>query len=379
MTAPNPTKLALVMTGGGARAAYQVGFLRTLQRIRPGLHVPILTGVSAGAINAAFLAARTEPWPERVEQLAELWSTLEAEQVFQLGSWQLLRRVVGWGAGLASGGRLPIKLRSMVDTEPLGELLASRLGASGGDLVGVRTNVERGELEALAITTSSYSTGQSITWVQGRAIETWERPNRRSHLCRMTVDHVMASSSLPLFFPAIRIGDAWYGDGGMRLTAPLAPAVHLGATKILAISTRTSKSFDEAAQPVITGYPPPAQVAGQLLNSIFLDQLDGDALRMDRINRLLARLPEQGDETLRPVDLFVARPSEDLGALANRYEPRLPGGFRFLTRGTGTKRTRSNDLLSLVMFQPDYLRHLLELGERDAEARHGELEAFLED
>jgi NTE family protein len=188
---------------------------------------------------------------------------------------------------------------------------------------------------------------------------------------------VLASSALPLFFPAVQVEDEWFGDGGIRLTAPLSPAVHLGARRILAISTRYGRNRAEADDPAVLGYPPPAQVAGVLLNAIFLDQFDGDALRLELLNKLVRSLPEGRRAGLREIELHMLRPSSDLGRLANEYEARLPRTFRFLTRGLGTRHTRSNDLLSLLMFQGDYLRALLELGERDGEARAGEIDRFL--
>jgi NTE family protein len=189
----------------------------------------------------------------------------------------------------------------------------------------------------------------------------------------------MASSALPFFFPAIEVDGEWFGDGGMRLTAPLSPAVHLGARRIIAISTRYARTRAEADRPAVVGYPPPAQVAGVLLNSIFLDLLDHDALHLNQINHLVAALPEGRRDGLRRIDLLVLRPSSDLGRLANAYEPELPRAFRFLTRGLGTRETRSNDLLSLVMFQRDYVKRLMEMGEADAVARMAEIRRFLLD
>jgi NTE family protein len=187
----------------------------------------------------------------------------------------------------------------------------------------------------------------------------------------------MASSALPFFFPAIEVDGHWYGDGGIRLTAPLSPAVHLGAAKIFAVSTRYARSREEADLPLVAGYPPPAQVAGMLFNAIFLDLLDGDAMHLQQVNQLLAQLPVERWGTLRPIELLVLRPSQDLGRLANDYEAALPRGFRFLTRGLGTREARSNDMLSLVMFQADYVRRLIEIGEADAAARGDEIASFL--
>jgi NTE family protein len=254
------------------------------------------------------------------------------------------------------------------------------LNSDGNDIPGIAKSLRAGWLRAIALTASSYTTGQSVTWVQACdecGIQTWERPNRKSIACSIGVSHVLASASLPFFFPAVEYDGAWYGDGGIRLTSPLSPAVHLGARRILAVSTRYARSRDEAERPAISGYPPPAQVAGVLYNAIFLDQLDGDAFQMRQINHLVARLPEEERDGLRHIDLLMLRPSMDLGRLANHYEPELPRPFRFLTRGLGTRETRSNDMLSLLMFQSDYVTRLIELGEADASARVDDIRRFL--
>jgi NTE family protein len=180
-----------------------------------------------------------------------------------------------------------------------------------------------------------------------------------------------------MLFPAVQIDGHWFGDGGIRLTAPLSPAVHLGARRIIAISTRYGRSQAEADLPATDGYPPIAQIAGVLFNAVFLDLFDADALTLQRVNRVVERLPPEARGELQQVELLLHRPSRDLGRLANEYEAELPRAFRFLTRGLGTRETRSNDLLSLVMFQPDYLARLIELGETDARARMGEIESFL--
>jgi len=232
-------------------------------------------------------------------------------------------------------------------------------------------------LRAVALTAASYTTGRSVTFIQGRDVEPWERADRVSRQCTLRVEHVMGSAALPIFFPAVQIENGYYGDGGMRLTSPLSPAVHLGAGRILAISTRHVPSLAETRMHALEGYPPPAQIFGDVMSAIFLDQFDGDALRLQRINQLLKATPEGARQGLRPVELLLLRPSSDLGRLAHEYEARLPRTFRFLTRGLGTQETRSNDLISLVMFQPDYLKRLLELGEEDARERAGEIEAFV--
>jgi NTE family protein len=364
------------MSGGGARAAYQVGFLRCLARSRPNLPLPILTGVSAGAINAVFLAAHPGPLGRAVADLSALWLSLDDDQVYRVGAFGLATNAVRWGVGLLTGGRLKPG-RGLVDTTPLRRTLERALGADDGDVPGIAANFRAGRLDALAISATSYDTGASITFVQGPAIPAWDRGARRSRAARIRVEHTMASTALPFLFPAVQIGAEWYGDGGMRMIAPFSPAIHLGADRILAISTRHPPTPREAEEPVSVGYPSVARIAGVVLSSIFLDQFDGDALRLERINRLVTGHPEEQRDGLRHVRALVLRPSRDLGKLANDFEPRQPRTVRFLTRGLGTRDLRSNDLLSLIMFQPDYLARLVELGEADAEERAAEIAAFL--
>lgn len=376
--AARPGELAIALTGGGARAAYQVGLLVWLARRFPELEVPILTGVSAGAVNAGHLAAHPGNFRAAVSDLARLWSDLTPDDVFRVDTRSLAGHVARWAARLTVGGltRTPA-VHGLVDTTPLRGLLEDVLAAENGEIVGIADNLRRGRLKAIAVSTTSYGTGRSVAWAQGREIQGWARPNRMGVQTALTVDHIMASAALPLFFPAVRLGDDWHGDGGIRLAAPLSPALHLGAGRIIAISTRHSPSQAEAEAPVTVGYPPPAQVLGVLMNAIFLDVIDQDALRLERLNRLLRRLPEEQRDGLRIVDLLVLRPSRDLGRLARDYEPRLPGAFRILTRALGTRQTLSPDALSLVMFQSDYLRRLIEMGEADAEARAEEIERFV--
>ncbi len=370
--------LGLVMGGGGARAAYQVGFLSCLARHWPKLEIPIVTGVSAGAINSAFLACHPGGFEAAVAELSGLWSELTIDQVLKSDVSSFVRSVMRWGLRLVSGGsRLAPPARSMVETAPLRAFLERVLRAKDGVLVGVEENLRSGRLKAAAITTTDYATGQSITFVQGRDPPMWQRPARRSVPAILTVDHVLASSALPLFFPAVKIGGSWHGDGGVRLTAPLSPALHLGAERILAISTRYQRTQAEADRPATVGYPPPAQVIGVLMNAIFLDMLDFDALNLDRLNRLIELVPEDQRMGLRPAKLLLLRPSRDLAQLATEYEPRLPQPFKFLTRGLGTRETKSPDSLSMIMFQPEYLQHMIRMGIQDAEQRLGEIESFL--
>ena len=355
-----------------------MGVRRFDARNVPHLRSPDVTGASAGAINAALLASHHGSFLQAVRELSQLWSNLTVEDVFRVDVRSLTLNGFRWLRQLASGGMggAP-RVRGLVDTQPLRNYLTEVLHAVDGELTGVRYNLDRGRLRAVAISTSSYSTGRSVTWVQGSDIIGWQRPRRRSLSAVITVEHVMASAALPLIFPAVQLENAWYGDGSIRLTAPLAPVLHLGARRVLAISTRYDSKEDEEEEPTIYGYPPPAQVAGTLMNSIFLDLLDHDALRLERINRLLGSLPPEKWDGLKPIRLLTLRPSLDLGRLAFEYEPQLPKAFRFLIRGLGTKQTRSPDFLSLILFQPDYLQKLMEVGEADAEARGPEILEFL--
>lgn len=373
-----PADLGIALGGGGARAAYHAGFLRALARIFPDLVIPYVTGVSAGAINAAHVASHHGRFIEAIEELSHLWGNLTVEDVFRVDLSALTLNLLRWAKQLVSGGAQRMTyVRGLVDTDPLRKYLNEALHAVDSELTGIHYNIETGRLKAAAISTSSYTTGQSTTWVQGRDITSWARPHRRSRRTILTVEHVMASTAIPLFFPAINIAGSWHGDGSVRLTAPLSPAVHLGARRIIAISTRYRRSDSEADRAEIEGYPPPAQVAGVLLNSIFLDLLDNDAVELERLNALLKELPPALWHGMRPLRLLILRPSVDLGQLAQEFEPRLPHGFRFLSRGLGTRQTTSPDLLSFVLFQPDYLRALLEIGERDGLAHAVRIREFL--
>ncbi len=371
---------ALVLPGGGARAAYQVGFLRHVARAFPDVRFDVIFGVSAGAINAAFLASHRGSFVEAVDDLAALWRSLTTRSVFRADTESLFRSVLGWGVRLVAGGSgAAPSTRGLLDTAPLHKLLSERLHARpDGTLPGVDANLRDGRLRALALTTSSYATAASVTWVQGSDVPTWSRPGRRGVPTALTVDHISASAALPFIFPAVRLADGWYGDGGIRLAAPLSPAIHLGADRILAVTTCRTES---GAQTMATDtghlhYPQPAQVAGVLLNSVFLDLVDQDAARIEKANRLLPHVPPALREGLRHIDLFVQRPAANLGTLASAHELELPRAVRWLLRGWGTREVTSSDALSLLLFERGYLELLMGIGESDAVARHDELAEF---
>lgn len=367
MSEPAPeSRLAIVLEGGGARAAWQVGALRGLLQELPELRPRILVGISAGAINASSLANSQGDWPSAVDELAQLWQGLEVKRVFEAHPTSLLRRVLQVGLRLAFGiGTKHNPILGMVNTDPLRDTLRRGLGTSAnGRMDGVHTSINKGRLDSLALLTTRYSTGQTICFFEGGEIQDWNRPNRRGVGSQLSVEHILASAALPLFFPPIQVDGDWYGDGGVRLIAPLAPAVHLGATSILALSTRYARTQEEADQTGPSGPPSPALIAGNLFNAIFLDSLDQDAANLHRLNRLIEGQCDPA-EGLRSIDLALMRPSVDLGRLASRFEPELPWLFRRLLRNLGTKGADSQDLISTVLFDPGYVGLLMELGEKD--------------
>ena len=379
MSNPINSDLGLAMTGGGARAAYQVGVLRYMCKKFNDFRPPIITGVSAGAVNAAHLAAYQGSFCEAVEQLAALWLELTTNKVFRTDSGYFFANFLRWGLGFILGGsHVGPRGRSLLDNDPLRKYLEKKLATKATEPIqGIQENIERGHLRVLGITSTNYGTGVSLTWVQGKPEEHWDRPRRRSENAKMTLEHIMASTALPLVFPAVKLNDGWHGDGGIRSIAPLSPAMHLGAKRIIAISTRFLGGQVSPEESVITEYVPAAQIIGILLDSIFLDLLDYDAANMNRINELYDEISEELRDQFKQLQLLILRPSEDLGKLAGQYEIRLPQPFRYFTRGFGTRDTKSPDSLSLLMFQPDYLRRLIGLGEQDAEQNSKQIEEFL--
>ncbi|HMC20674.1 MAG TPA: patatin-like phospholipase family protein [Thermoanaerobaculia bacterium] len=376
-TREEPGDLAVMLTGGGARAAYQVGLLKGLAHHFPNLHFQIITGVSAGAINAVFLAAREGTLQEKIDQLAQTWCDLRCHHIFTpnyralLPFRSALKTVLpkSWRRfphGLFNAGPLAALLRQLFDS-PVRNM----------PIDGIRRNLQRGELRAIALIALDYTTGQSVRWVQGRRFDVFEGPNRRTGPAELTVEHILASAAIPFIFPAVRIEDSWYGDGGIRLSAPLSAAVHLGAKRILAMSTGYQRTPDEASMPEVEGYPPAAQIIGQLVNSIFLDVIDEDVVRMERMNEMVRQLPPERRDGFRPIDLFVLRPSQDLAKLAAQYQRFLPRSVKLFARALGADETESPDFVSMLMFEPNYTQVLLEMGERDVESRLPELRTFL--
>ena len=378
---------ALALTGGGARAAYQAGVLRGVARAVPGFRPDILTGVSAGALNGAFLAASAhQPFADAVDRLVSVWRDLRADHVYRLDRPTVphaLARFVRRPAEIA-----PPAEGGFLDTTPLQDFLEGHLGPVGQPMEAVERAVRDGHLGAFAITTTSYTTGQSVTWVQGGPdadgrVRLWDRPMRRAVRTPLRPEHVLASAALPFFFPAVSVesatlGQGWYGDGGIRLTAPLSPALHLGADKILVVNTRYGQSEAEADAPKVDAYPPPTRILGVLMNAVFLDVLDRDAQTLRRINDLVAATPPGERSGFRPVDLLVLRPSVDLATLATGFEPHLPPSMRLVMGGLSSGDGRSPDWLSMLLFDPAYVERLVEIGEADARRQMPEIRAFLD-
>lgn len=373
-------RVALVLPGGGARAAFQAGVLSRLGEAGLLGRARILTGVSAGAINAAFLANHRDGLDRAAVELAELWANLETPRVLSTSPVSLAGNVARWGGQLLSGGSFPLPSpRALLDTAPLASLLRTYLGDGENSLSGLTHNLSHGALDALAITTTNYRTARAVTFAQKRADAAefgWHRPYGEGRATELSVAHVMASAALPVLFPAIKLGSAWHGDGSLRQTAPLSPALHLGADRIIVVATSALPRQAEHPGPDMP-YPSPAQVVGVVLNAMLFDHISYDVQNLNRITSLLGSSATDNPHQLRPVECVVVRPSGDLGSMAAEYEADLPRSLRYLTRGWGSKAGQGSDLLATVTFNSEYTARLVELGRQDAEARLEELSALL--
>jgi NTE family protein len=343
----------------------------------PSLEFPILTGVSAGAINIAYLAAHRGPLAGAVEALRREWGRLTVDRVYRIRPGHLLQAGLRWLLEMAfrqHGG--PALVRGLMDMEPLREFLARSL-----DLDGIDANLATGRLRAVALSATPYTSDQTVTFVHGAAdTPTWRRALRYSVKTRLTLDHVMASAAIPILFPAVRVGDQFYGDGSVRQTAPLAPAIHLGANALLVIATHPDPQATPPPLPAPSGareYPSVAQVIGLLLHAVFLDGAVADAERLERINRLLDTCPGGAPDGLRPVRLLLLRPSRDVGALAVAQRARLPRPVNWVVGGMGGHRAAAADFLSYLLFDPAYTTALIELGYADAQRQWPRIERFL--
>ncbi len=376
------------MTGGGARAAYQVGVLQAISQILweagwPPARNPfdIICGTSAGAMNATALACRADNFGEGVQKLLDVWENIAVEQVYRADSLGVLRSGARW-LSLLSFGWLLRKWRasppnSLLDNTPLVGLLHRML-----DLPRLDAVLSDGLLHALAVTASSYTAGHHITFYQTVAeIAPWVRMQRIALQDQIGVEHLLASSAIPFIFPAVPLylgGHREYcGDGSMRQLAPISPAIHLGATKVLVVGAgRLTEPARDAADSA--RYPSLAQIAGHAMSSIFLDSLAVDIERLERINKTLSLLPAEHLEhtPLKPVDLLVIAPSERLDDIASRHISSLPAPIRTMLSGIGATETRGAALASYLLFEPSYTCELIALGQRDTQARKADVLAF---
>jgi NTE family protein len=370
-------KAALVLTGGGARAAYQVGVLLAVRKLwggRRGNPFPILCGTSAGAINAVALAVFCRDFSAGVRHIAWIWRHFHVDQVYRADPLALLGTGLRFGSALMFGWLVRQTPRSLLDNSPLAELLLRTL-----DLKAIDRGIRDGVLHAVSVTASGYSSGESLSFFQAApGVQPWRRAQRLGVPEEINIRHLMASSAIPFVFPAMKINREYFGDGSMRQLAPVSPAIHLGADRILVVgSGRRAEEGRQRSE----GYPPLAQIAGHALSSIFLDGLAVDLERLERINATLGALTREQREAakipLRPIETLVISPSRRLDTIAGHHRSSLPRALRAVLRGVGAMRREGSTLLSYILFEPGYTRALMELGYRDAMHRRAELTHFL--
>ncbi len=377
---PERPTAALILTGGGARAAYQVGVLTAIRDMLPDPRknpFPILCGTSAGAINAASLATRAEDFGDGVTQLHAVWSKFHANDVYHADPLGISISGARWLAALMFGWAGAQSPPSLLDNTPLRNLLTKHLNFDR-----IETAIANRALHSVSITCSGYYSGQSVSFFQGRAdLEPWQRSQRFGAHVKLDIDHLMASSAIPFLFPAVRINREYFGDGSMRQMAPISPAIHLGAEKILVIGAG-QKSSAESYRERSDRYPSLAQIAGHALSSIFLDSLSVDLERITRINHTLSLIPEAIRATsptpLRPIEVLVMLPSQRLDRIAARHARSLPWPVRGLLGNIGAMRKQGGALTSYLLFEQSYTQTLIDLGYRDTEERQDEVRAFLE-
>ena len=391
---PAAPTTGLILTGGGARAAYQVGVLRAVHRIRQaagapaGNPYPVLAGTSAGALNAAALATDADDADAGIAKLVRVWENMHVEQVYRTDSFGVIRTGARWLTMMSMGWAIArmrkLRPRSLLDNTPLHGLLAEMI-----DLDRVARLIADGHLKALAVSASSYTSGSHVTFYESDAEHVpWIRSNRLAVQTPLTMAHLLASAAIPFMFPAqtlpLQGSYEWFGDGSMRQTAPISPAIHLGADRILVIGAGRMREPPGPRIMAPSPYPSIAQIGGHAMSSIFLDALAVDAERLQRINATLALIPEdvRAQASLKPVRLLLISPSERLDDIAGRHLGALPGSIRALLGGIGVSSggpgSNGAALASYLLFEADYTRELMALGEKDTDARRDEVLEFFD-
>jgi NTE family protein len=373
-------KVGLIMTGGGARAAYQAGVLRALSEFLPRTAhnpFPIICGTSAGAINAAVLAVEADNFKRGVRRLMTVWKNFRAHHVYRADPVGVIRNSSRWIFAGLTGGVFTRRPVSLLDNSPLVALLRRHL-----DFAAIQRCIDGGALRAFSVTCSGYTSGQSVTFFQGQPdLAPWERARRIGVAMPLTVDHLVASSALPFIFPPVHINREYFGDGSMRQIAPISPALHLGADRLLIIGVGRQLQQRPPERIRTASHPSLAQIAGHTLNSIFLDSLEVDLERLQRINRTIEIIPrdvlERSRYPLHHVDFRVLTPSEELEKIAMQHARELPRTIRALLYTVGGMRRSGSTLLSYLLFERSYCRALIQLGYRDTIARKDDLLAFL--
>ncbi len=367
--------MGLVLPGGGARAAYQVGVLRAIADLMPTEPnpFPIIVGTSAGAVAATVLASEAFRWQRAVDALESVWSNFHVEQVFRADPFSMLRSGAHWGLSLMSGGLLLPPPRALFDNTPLTELLKHRINWNH-----IQRSVRVGALRALALCATGYGSAASVSFFEGAPdLGEWERHQRVGRRERLTLDHLMASMSVPFLFPPVLLDGEYYGDGAQRQLWPLSPAIHLGADRLLIIGVRSEQGAGVSTRvrpkPQVPTF---GQLFGYMLDTLFMDQIYANVEHVARLNQVAEVAPQAVPGVHKVATLMIA-PSEDLRLIATRHVPSLPRSLRALLRVMGARGTGGAQLASYLMFESSFTQELIALGRRDALAQRDELLEFL--